>query len=98
MSQLELRVLTSLAVYHKRVLKNCDIKQAFVQLSLPDDEIYVVKPPVGCHRSAPGTYWRLFHLLNGLRRAPKLWYERLSSHLCSMGLQQSILHVYLWVL
>lgn len=98
MSQLELMVLTSLAVYHKRFLKNCDIKQAFVQLTLPDDEIYVVKPLVSCHRSAPGTYWRLLHLLYGLCRAPKLWYERLSSHLCSMGLQQSILHVYLWVL
>jgi hypothetical protein len=97
MSQLELRVLTSLAVYHKRVLKNCDIKQAFVQSTLPDDEIYVVKPLVSCHRSAPGTYWRLFHLLNGLRRAPKLWYERLSSHLRSMGLQQSILSPCLFV-
>jgi hypothetical protein len=30
MSQLELRVLTSLAIANKRVLKNCDIKQAFV--------------------------------------------------------------------
>jgi hypothetical protein len=28
MSQMELHLLTSLAVYHKRVLKNCDIKQA----------------------------------------------------------------------
>ncbi len=28
MSQLELRILTSLAVFHKRLLKNCDIKQA----------------------------------------------------------------------
>jgi hypothetical protein len=28
MSQLELRLFTSLAVFHKRVLKNCDIKQA----------------------------------------------------------------------
>jgi hypothetical protein len=97
MSQLELMVLTSLAVYHKRFLKNCDIKQAFVQLSLTDDEIYVVKPPVGCHRSAPGTYCHLLPSLYGLSRAPKLWYERLSSHLRSMGLQQSILSPCLFV-
>jgi hypothetical protein len=57
MSQLELRLLTSLAVHNKRVLKNCDIKQAFVQSSLPDDEIYFLKPPQGCPRSTPGTYW-----------------------------------------
>jgi hypothetical protein len=47
MSQLELRLLTSLAIYNKRVLKNCDINQAFVQSSLPDDEIYFLKPPQG---------------------------------------------------
>jgi hypothetical protein len=51
MSQLELCILTSLAVYHKRVLKNCDIKQAFVQSSLPEDEVYFLKPPHGCPHS-----------------------------------------------
>ncbi len=60
MSQLELRLLTSLAVYHKRVLKNCDVKQAFVQSSLPANETYYVKPPTGCPRSPPGTYWKLY--------------------------------------
>ncbi len=33
MSQLELWLLTSLAIFHKRTLKNCDVKQAFVQSS-----------------------------------------------------------------
>jgi hypothetical protein len=37
MSQHELRMLSSLAVSNKRVLKNCDKKQAFVQSSLPED-------------------------------------------------------------
>jgi hypothetical protein len=36
MSQLELRLLTSLAISNRRVLKNCDVKQAFVQSSLPE--------------------------------------------------------------
>jgi len=58
-SQLELRILTSLAVYHKQMLKNCDVKQAFVQSSLPLGEAYYVKPPVGGPRSSPGTYWHL---------------------------------------
>jgi hypothetical protein len=31
MSQLELRLLTALALSNHRVLKNCDIKQAFIQ-------------------------------------------------------------------
>jgi hypothetical protein len=41
LSQLELRLLTSLVVYHKRVLKNCDVKQAFAQTKLPEDEVYI---------------------------------------------------------
>jgi hypothetical protein len=89
MSQLELRLLTALAVSNRRVLKNCDVKQAFVQSSLPDNETYFVRPPSGCPRSEPGTYWRLLRSLYGLRRAPKLWFEKLSSHLHSMGLQSS---------
>jgi hypothetical protein len=89
MSQLELRILTSLAVYNRRVLKNCDIKQAFVQSSLPEEEIYIVKPPVGCLKSSPGSYWKLLRSLYGLRRAPKLWYDKISSHLRQMGLQQA---------
>jgi len=89
MSHLELRLLTALAISHKRTLKNCDIKQAFVQSSLPPNEEYFVKPPIGCLRSPPNTYWRLIRSLYGLRHAPKLWYEKLSSHLKSMGLKCS---------
>jgi hypothetical protein len=42
MSQLELHVLTSLAVSHQHSLKNCDIKQAFIQSSLPPDETHIL--------------------------------------------------------
>jgi len=66
MSQLELRLLTSLVVFHKHTLKNCDVKQVFVQSTLPPDEEYFVKPPVGCPRSPPGTYWKLIRSLYGL--------------------------------
>jgi hypothetical protein len=89
MSQLELCLLTALAISNRRVLKNCDIKQAFVQSSLPESENYFVRPPSGCPRSKPGTYWRLLRSLYGLRRAPKLWFEKLSNHLHSMGLVSS---------
>jgi hypothetical protein len=81
MSQLELRFLTSLAISQQRVLKNCDIKQAFLQSSIPEHEHYFVQPPKDCPRSPPGTYWRLLRSLYGLRHAPKLWYEKLSSYL-----------------
>jgi len=40
LSQLELRLLFSLVISNKRVLKNCDIKQAFMQSTFVDDIIY----------------------------------------------------------
>ena len=45
LSQLELRLLTAIAVHNKQSLKNCDVKQAFVQSTLPEDEVYFLKPP-----------------------------------------------------
>jgi hypothetical protein len=89
LSQLELCLLTSLAVHHKRILKNCDVKQAFVQSSLPDDEVYFLKPPIGCLHSRSDQYWRLIRLLYSLKRGPKLWFETLRSHLRTMGLRNS---------
>jgi hypothetical protein len=89
LSQLELRLLTVLADHNKRVLKNCDVKQAFIQSSLPSNEEYFLHPPPGCPHSQPGQYWRLLCSLYGLKRAPKLWFTMLSSHLKSMGLQCS---------
>lgn len=43
LSQLELHLLTSLAVYNKRVLKNCNVIQAFVQSTLPTNEVHFLK-------------------------------------------------------
>jgi hypothetical protein len=86
---LELCLLKSLAIYNKKVLKKCDIKQTFLQSSLPADEEYFLRPPPGCPRSQPGQYWCLLRSLYGLKRAPKLWFTMLSSHLNSLGLQSS---------
>jgi hypothetical protein len=89
LSQLELCLLTSLAVHHWRSPKNCDVKQAFVQSSLLDDEVYFLKLPAGCPRSIPNHYWHLIRSLYGLKRAPKLWFDTLCKHLHNMGLRNS---------
>lgn len=57
LSQIELLLLTSLVVYNKRVLKNYNEKQAFIQSSLPPDEEFFLRPPLGCPRSKPGQNW-----------------------------------------
>ena len=59
LSQMELRLLTSLAVRSKTFLKSGDIKQAFCQSYLPQGEDYVCIPPPGCPRSQKHTYWKL---------------------------------------
>jgi len=71
------------------VLKNCDVKQAFIQSTLPDDEVYFLKPPPGCPKSSSNQYWRLIRSLYGLKRAPRIWFETLCSHLRSLGLCNS---------
>jgi len=84
------RMLTALAVQHKRTLKQGDCKLAFVQATLPPEELTIVKPPVGCPHSGPNTYWRLKKSLYGLKRAPRHWYKLISKVLTSpeIGLTQ----------
>ncbi len=77
------RLLTALAVHNKRTIKQGDCKFAFIQASLPEDELTIVKPPVGCPFSGKRTYWRLKKSLYGLRRAPRHWYKLLSTILQS---------------
>eukprot|EP00957_Ditylum_brightwellii_P026160 1979271-Ditylum_brightwellii.AAC.1 len=70
MTMLELLVLVSLAIHHKRPLKSGDAKQAFVKATLPNTEQYVIRPPAGCLNSQPNTYWLLKRTLFGLKRSP----------------------------
>ena len=86
LSMIDLRLLTSLAVRNKCILKSGDVKQAFVQATLPADEVYVVRPPHGCITSSPNEYWKLNKPLYGLRRAPRHWYEKFKTILTSLHL------------
>ena len=85
MSMMEIRLLASLAVRHKSHLKSGDIRQAFAQSELLPDETYVVRPPAGCPRTPPNSYWLLQRDLCGLRRAPRHWLDRMSKILQSIG-------------
>ena len=67
LSQLELCLLTALAVRFKRVLKSGDANQGFCQSYLPPGENYICKPPPGCPPTPPGTYLKLKKTLYGLK-------------------------------
>jgi hypothetical protein len=68
-------LLAALAVHNKQTVKQGDCKFAFIQAALPDDEVMIVKPPVGCPFSGPRIYWRLKKSLYGLCHAPRHWYK-----------------------
>ena len=75
------RLLVSMAVEDGRRLKQGDCKNAFCNGILPDDKIFIVKPPIGCLRSKPGTFWKLNKTLYGLTRSAHHWYTKISNHL-----------------
>ena len=81
LSATALRLLVLMAVEDGRRLKQGDCKNAFCNGILPDDEVCIVKPPVGCPRTAPGTFWKLNKTLYGLRRSAHHWYTKISNHL-----------------
>ena len=76
MSLLEVRLLASMAVRDQCVLQAGDVKQAFVQSKLPKDEVYVLRPPAGCPKTPPNSYWLLKRSLYGLKRAPRHWFQK----------------------
>ena len=87
MSLMELRLLTSIAVRKRcSILKSGDVKQAFVQAQLQKDEMYVLKPPVGCPLTPKNNHWLLKRTLYVPKRAPKHWYDRAASLLQQIGL------------
>jgi hypothetical protein len=52
-----IRLLTALAAHNGRTLKQADCKFAFIQATLPSEEVTVVKLPLGCPFSSPCQYW-----------------------------------------
>jgi len=84
-----LRLMVSAAIQHRRKLKQADYKNAFCNPTLPEDEITIIRPPLGAPNAKDGEYWLLKKTLYGLRRSPKHWYDMASKALLAMGLMQS---------
>ena len=81
LSATALCLLVSMTVQDGRQLKQGDFKNAFCNEILPDDEICIVKPPAGCPRTAPGTFWKLNKTLYGLTRSAHHWYTKIFNNL-----------------
>jgi hypothetical protein len=58
-----------MAVERQRTLKQGDCKTAFCQGILPNNEITIVKPPIGNPDAKKDKYWLLKQTLYGLCRS-----------------------------
>jgi hypothetical protein len=85
-----LRLLCSKAVSDKCILQQGDCKNAFCHAHLPEDELTVVRPPVGDPEYSKDTYWLLNKTLYGLRRSPHHWYNMFVAALKDIGLKPSL--------
>ena len=81
------RLLVSMAVDDGCYLKQGDCKNAFCQPELPDDELCIVRPPIGCPNTKKGTYWKLNKTLYGLSRSAHHWYTLMDNLLKDIGFE-----------
>ena len=58
---------TAKEVGDKRTLQQCDCKNAFCNIALPDDDITVIRPPIDDADLQDDEYWLLNKTLYGLR-------------------------------
>ncbi len=82
-----LRVLLSTVAKDRLVLKQLDVKTAFLYGDLPET-IYMKQPP-GYEEGEKGIACRLHKSLYGLKQAPRVWFQKLKSTLLDMGFNPS---------
>lgn len=75
------RILMALVAAFGLLCESADVTNAFLNSLLPYD-VYVQCPP---GFKVPGKVWKLKRALYGLKEAPKLWFQNLSSFLTSHG-------------
>ncbi|CAN1345666.1 Retrovirus-related Pol polyprotein from transposon TNT 1-94 [Linum perenne] len=79
-----IRILCAFASYMKFKLFQMDVKSAFLN-GFIKEEVFVKQPPGFENPSFPHHVYKLKKALYGLRQAPRVWYDRLSSYLLSNG-------------
>ena len=84
-----LRLLTAKSAGDKRILQQGDCKNVFCNATLPDNEVTVIRPPIGDLAFQEDEYWLLKKTLYGLRRSPHHWYNMIKGILLNMGLKAS---------
>ena len=81
---------------HNWELHHLDIKTAFLN-GLLAEEVYVAEPPSFEVIGSEKKVCRLKKALYGLKQAPRAWYDRIHTHLLSLGFQNSPTEVTLYI-
>jgi hypothetical protein len=84
-----MRLFVGMAV--RRILKQGDCKNTFCQGILRDEDITIVKLPIGNPDIKKDKYWLLKQMLYGLRQSPRHWYTKIKTILDSLGLRDNVL-------
>ena len=80
---------TAKAVGDKCILQKGDFKNALCNATLPDNEVTVIRPPIGDPYLQDDEYWLLKKTLYGLRLPPHHWYNMIKGILIKVGLNTS---------
>ena len=82
-------LLTARSVGDKRILQQGYFNNAFCNATLPDDEVTLIRPPIGDPDFQDDEYWLLKKKIYGLRRSPHHWYNMIKVIILKMGLNPS---------
>ena len=85
-----LHLLKDKAVGDKRIHQQVDLKNALWNATLPDDEVTLIRPPIGNPALQDDEDWLLKKTLYGLRQSPHHWYNMIKNILLKMGLSPSL--------
>lgn len=82
-----IRLLLAYACSMNFQLFQMDVKSAFLNGYI-NEEVYVKQPPRFEDFKHPSHVYILKKVLNGLKQAPRAWYDRLSNFLCEKGFEK----------
>ena len=91
-----IRIILSLALSHGWHIHQLDIQNAFLHGRL-EEEVFMTQPPGFKDHSRPDFVCKLHKSLNGLKQAPRAWFERLSSFLQQLGFTGSRTDPFLFI-
>jgi hypothetical protein len=83
-----IRLVLSLAISNGWVLRQLDVKNAFLH-GILEEEVFMKQPPRFENPDFPAYHYKLVKALYGLKQAPCAWYSRLSDKLQSIGFHPS---------